>query len=118
GGGEGEYEDHEHYGTAEPSEQTPIETYHFQEGDLGNLALITGAAELQTSGNSEAAQQFLSFLLSRHAQEYAAQSVHEYPVVRGIPLPEYMLEEDKAFNLSPDYNYEQLQQLDGTLNLL
>lgn len=118
GGGEGEYEDHEHYGEAEPDEGAPIETYHFENGDIGNLALITGAAELQTSNNSEAAHQFISFLLSKQAQEYAAQSVHEYPVLRGISLPDYMLEEEKAFELSPEYDYEQLQQLEGTLNLL
>lgn len=118
GGGEGEYEDHEHYGTAEPDASAPIKTYHFKDGDIGNLALVTGASELKTSHHSEEAQKFLSFLLSKQAQEYAAQSVHEYPVIKGISLPEYMLKEQKAFELSPDYDYEKLQQLEGTLNLL
>jgi hypothetical protein len=29
-----------------------------------------------------------------------------------------MLDEEEAFELSPEYNYEQLQQLEETLNLL
>jgi iron(III) transport system substrate-binding protein len=95
-----------------------VETYHFAEGDVGNLAMVTGAAQLSTAGDSEKAQQFLSFLLSQQAQEFAAESVHEYPVVRGIELPDYMLEAEKALELSPDYDYEQLKQLEGTLNLL
>lgn len=118
GGGEGEYEDHEHYGEEDPDDNASIETYHFRNGDIGNLALITGAALLKTSENSETAQQFLSFLLSKKAQEYAAQSVHEYPVIRDVALPGYMLDEENAFQLSPEYDYEQLQQLEGTLNLL
>jgi len=118
GGGEGEYENETHYGEEKTQKDAPIQTYHFEDGDLGNLALVTGAAELQTSGDSKAAQQFLSFLLSKQAQSYAAQSVHEYPVIRDVTLPKYMLEVDKAFDLSPEYDYEKLQQLEGTLNLL
>lgn len=118
GGGEGEYENEVYYNQDEPDENAAIKTYHFKQGDIGNLALVTGAAELQTSENSEDAQKFLSFLLSKQAQEYAANSVHEYPVIQGVDLPQYMLDEEETFKLSPDYDYEKLQQLEGTLNLL
>lgn len=118
GGAEGYYEDHEHYGEDEPDPNARFQTYHFAEGDIGNLALVTGAAQLKTADNSELAQQFLSFLLSKEAQEFAAKSVNEYPAIRGVSLPDYMLDEEAAFELSPDYDYEQLQQLDETLNLL
>ena len=118
GGAEGYYEGYEHYGQPEPDPEANYETYHFAEGDIGNLALVTGAAQLRTADNAELAHKFLSFLLSQEAQSYAAQSVNEYPVTRGIDLPDYMLNEDKAFELSPEYNYEQLQQLDETLSLL
>lgn len=118
GGGEGEYEDFEYGNQIDSNAEAPIKTYHFKEGDIGNLALVTGAAELQTSGDSEAAQKFLSFLLSRKAQEYAAKSVHEYPVIQGVDIPNYMRGVDKAFELSPEYDYEKLQQLEGTLNML
>jgi len=118
GGGEGEYENETYYGEKGPDESAPIETYHFAKNDIGNLALVTGASELQTSKDHQAAQKFLSFLLSKQAQRYAATSVHEYPVIRDVDLPEYMLQEEEAFELSPKYDYEQLQQLEGTLNML
>lgn len=105
-------------GEEESDSDSTISTYHFAEGDIGNLALVTGAGQLNTADDPELAQQFLSFLLSKNAQEYAAQSVHEYPAIRGVSLPEYMLNEEAAFELSPEYNYEQLQELDETLNLL
>ncbi|MCW9707076.1 iron ABC transporter substrate-binding protein [Fodinibius salsisoli] len=118
GGKEGYFEDHEHYGEDEPNPDANIETYHFENGDIGNLALVTGATQLKTADDPELVAEFLSFLLSKQAQEYAAQSVNEYPVIEEVALPEYMLESKKALKLSPDYDYEQLQQLEGTLNLL
>lgn len=118
GGAEGEYEDHEEYGENGPDSNADIATYNFESGDVGNLALVTGAAQLVTADDSEKVQQFLSFLLSQQAQEFAAQSVHEYPVIRGVELPGYMLNADDALELSPEYDYEQLKQLEGTLNLL
>ncbi|WP_445665261.1 iron ABC transporter substrate-binding protein [Fodinibius sp. AD559] len=118
GGKEGYFEDHEHYGEEGPNPDANIETYHFEEGDIGNLALVTGATQLKTADNGELAQQFLSFLLSKQAQEYAAKSVNEYPVMDNVTLPDYMLDAKKATQLSPEYDYEQLQQLEGTLNLL
>lgn len=95
-----------------------IETHYFGNGDIGNLALVTGAGVLNTSDNSELAQQFLSFLLSEQAQRYAAEAVHEYPVIRDIEVTDIMLGEDQAFEMSPDYDYEQLSQLEETLDLL
>ncbi|WP_217988361.1 iron ABC transporter substrate-binding protein [Aliifodinibius salipaludis] len=118
GGKEGYFEDHEHYGDEGPNPDASIETYHFEEGDIGNLALVTGATQLQTADNAKLAQQFLSFLLSKQAQEYAAETVNEYPVMDNVTLPDYMLDAKKASQLSPEYDYEQLQQLEGTLNLL
>lgn len=118
GGKEGYFEDHEHYGEEGPNPGASIETYHFAEGDIGNLALITGASVLQTADHPELAHRFLNFLLSAEAQEYAATSVNEYPVMENVTLPDYMLNAEEAIRLSPDYDYEQLQQLEGTLNLL
>ncbi|MDZ7658212.1 iron ABC transporter substrate-binding protein [Fodinibius sp.] len=105
-------------GSGEIDPNATVEMYHFAEGDVGNLAMVTGAAQLATSDNAEKAQQFLSFLLSKQAQKFAAESVHEYPVIRDVELPDYMLDAEKAFELSPEYDYEQLKQLEGTLNLL
>ena len=117
GGAEGEYEGHEEAPvTAAP--EAPVETYHFAPGDVGNLALVTGAGILSSSEQQDKARRFLSFLLSPEAQSYAAQSVHEYPVVKGVQLPEYMLSVDSALALSPSIDLEKLRNLSGTLELM
>ena len=118
GGKEGYFEDHAHYGEEGPNPDANIETYHFKKGDIGNLALVTGVSQLKTAENSELAQKFIGFLLSKQAQEYAAESVNEYPVTDEAELPEYMLEARETLKLSPDYDYEELKKLEGTLNLL
>lgn len=118
GGKEGYFEDHEHYGEEGPGPNANIETYHFEKEDIGNLALVTGASQLKTADNPELAQRFLSFLISKRAQEYAAESVNEYPVTHEAELPEYLLDAKESSQLSPEYDYEELQQLEETLGML
>ncbi len=124
GGAEGEYEGHEEDEEHEEEEEesvqasAPVKTYHFASGNLGNLALVTGAGVLQTSSQNEAAEQFLKFLLSRQAQSFAANRVNEYPVRSGTTVPEYMSPVDKALDLSPEFEMEKLQNMDPTLDLL
>ncbi|MFH5833822.1 extracellular solute-binding protein [Halalkalibaculum sp. DA3122] len=118
GGAEGEYEEEVYFDEPVVDENAPVETYHFATGDIGNLALVTGASLLQTSDQDQVALEFLRFLVSEEAQRYAADVVHEYPVINTVTLPEYMLESEKAINISPEYDYENLQNLGGTLNLL
>ena len=103
---------------ATPRPQAPVETYHFEAGDVGNLALVTGAGALQTSNSSAEARRFLQFLLSEEAQQFAAQTLNEYPVVDGVAVPEYMMPVDEALRLSPDFDFERLKELDATLDLL
>lgn len=108
------------YGNAESAgdRYAPVETYHFAPGDVGNLALVTGAAQLATSDQSEQAQRFLQFLLSDQAQGFATTIVNEYPVVDGVEVPEYMTPVSETLQLSPTFNYERLSELDATLQLL
>jgi iron(III) transport system substrate-binding protein len=95
-----------------------LATYHFASGDVGNLALVTGAGILDTSTNPEGAARFLSYLLSPAAQAEAARRAFEYPVVRGAPVPAGSVGFDDALRLGPDLDFDQLQDLDGTLRLL
>ncbi|PSQ97912.1 MAG: iron ABC transporter substrate-binding protein [Bacteroidetes bacterium SW_9_63_38] len=123
GGAEGEYEGHEDEEEHEEEEKAapasaPVDTYRFQNGDLGNLALVTGAGVLQTSNQSAEAQRFLQFLLSEQAQSYAANRVNEYPMVSGTEVPDYMVPVDRALTLSPEFELERLQEMDPTLDLL
>lgn len=118
GGAEGEYEEEIYFDEPEVDSNAPVQTYHFKTGDIGNLALVTGATLLKTSDHNDVALEFMRFLVSSEAQEYAAEVVHEYPVIQNVDLPDYMLDSKKALKISPDYNYEHLQNLGETLNML
>lgn len=124
GGEEGEFEGREDAATEALEEQgpqaaAPVALYHFQPGDVGNLALVTGAGLITHSRKQTAALRFLAFLLGPTAQTWAAEEVYEYPVIRGITTPAFMTPADSAFGLSPPgFDFEQLGQLDGTLNLM
>ena len=64
---------------AERGEGFKARNYFFDNGDLGGLFLVSGAAVLKSSDNQEAAQTFVDYLLSEKAQEYFADHDHEYP---------------------------------------
>lgn len=98
--------------------EAAVETHYFAPGDIGNLALVTGAGVLQTSDQSEAAQDFLQFLLSEEAQAFAANTLNEYPLIDNADTPSYLMPIDEAQQLSPDFNLERLSELDATLQLL
>jgi iron(III) transport system substrate-binding protein len=96
----------------------PLATHYFAPGNVGNLALVTGAGVLETSDQPTAARRFLSFLLSDEAERYAADEVYEYPVVDLGTLPDYLLPFGEAQRLSPSFDYEQLREMEPTLDLL
>ncbi|MEM1054759.1 MAG: extracellular solute-binding protein [Bacteroidota bacterium] len=95
-----------------------IAIHTFTPGDPGNLSLVTGAGVLDTSMRQRAARQFLAFLLSDEAQQFAVESTREIPVVKGASAPEGFLPFETAVQLAPDLDVERLRELDGTLALL
>jgi len=119
GGPEGEFE-HPEVGKKPlvPDRQAPIEMYHFASGDVGNLALATGAGQLATSDQPGDVRDFLQFLLSEQAQRFAATRVNEYPVVEDVQVPEYMTPVREMLQISPTFDFRQLSDLDATLRLL
>ena len=120
GGEEGEFEDEEEEEEEEEMEgrDAPVAIHRFAPGDVGNLALVTGASVLGTATHRDNALRFLDYLLSTEAQESAAETVHEYPVVRGATLPSYFMPFDEAVRLGPDLDFERLRDMEGTLRLL
>jgi len=123
GGAEGEYEEEEGEEEHEeeeggPSPNAPVETYHFGDGNVGNLALVTGVGHLSTSDEPEKARRFIRFLWSETAQQLAATQVNEYPVVEGVQVPGYMTPVEDVLPLSPTFDFERLSDLDATLQLL
>lgn len=95
----------------------PIGTYYFADGDVGGLALVTGAGILKTSKNPASANRFLLWLLSPKGQQFFASEVIEYPVAKGVVLTSNLLPINQAVAKSPKIDFEKLP-LDTALKLL
>jgi iron(III) transport system substrate-binding protein len=57
----------------------------FIAGDAGNLLMLAGVGIPKNSRRKVLARKLVTFLLSREAQDYFAQTGYEYPVVPGVP---------------------------------
>lgn len=95
----------------------PIGTYYFADGDVGGLALITGAGILKTSKNPASANRFLLWLLSPKGQQFFTSEIIEYPVVKGVVLTANLLPINQAVAKSPKVDFEKLP-LEAALRLL
>lgn len=63
----------------------PVAQTHFADGDAGNMINVAGVGILKSSQNKEAAERFITFLLSPKAQTYFADTIYEYAVVGEAP---------------------------------
>lgn len=94
----------------------PVKNYYLENGDPGALVLVSGAGVLNTAENPKAAEDFLEYALSDEAQQYFADSDFEYPLAAGVEA------DDKVVPLSeiesPDVDQSNLDDLEGTLELL
>ena len=85
----------------------------FQGEDVGNLI---NAAGVGIVSDSEAAREFVSYLLSREGQNYFAEATHEYPLVRGIePIDQLTPLADVP---APEFDLNDLDALAATLELI
>lgn len=103
---------------AHEAQKDAVGVHHFEPGDVGNLALVTGAAILKPGEADPNARRFVEFLLSDPAQDDAANRGFEYPVVRGIEKKSYLLPLDQALQLGPELDLERLRELEATLALM
>jgi len=94
----------------------PARNYYLKNGDPGALVNVAGIGILNTADNSDEAEQFLNFMLSEEAQQYFADDTFEYPLIEGVSPNEDLvpLSEIEA----PDINLGDLDDLEGTLDLL
>ncbi len=90
--------------------------YYLPGGDPGALVIVAGTGVLDSAANPQAAQSFIRFMLSEEAQQYFADKTFEYPLIEGVkpveglkPLSEIQ---------TPDVNLGDLNDLQGTLDLL
>ncbi len=94
----------------------PADNYYFQNGDPGTLVNAAGIGILNTSDNTDAAEEFLEFMLSEEAQTYFANETFEYPLIEGIPVNEELIPLSEI--QTPDIDLSNLDDLQGTLELL
>lgn len=103
---------------AEQGESFPARNHFLAAGDPGALINVAGVGVLSSADASAqaAAHQLIEFLLGTEAQSYFAQQTFEYPlretIERPIDLP--ALSEIR----SPNVDLTELQDLQGTLDLL
>ena len=85
----------------------------FQGEDVGNLI---NAAGVGIVNDSEAAREFVSFLLSAEGQQYFGEQTHEYPLVRGLePVDALTPLRDIP---APNFDLNDLDSLKETLDLI
>ena len=65
-------------------EQHRAGNYDLSDEDIGSLLIITAASMTKNVANREAAQEFISYLLSPSAQRYFTTNTYEYPLAGGI----------------------------------
>ena len=101
---------------AEEGESFAARNYHPSGGGPGALVMVSGAGVLATAPNGENARKFVSFLLSKVAQQYFASQTFEYPLVEGV-LTNRLLTPLAEIN-RPDVALSDLSDLAGTTELL
>jgi iron(III) transport system substrate-binding protein len=108
-----------HYYLYEKRTENPdlsAQNYYFTNGDIGGLINVAGIGVLANSDQLAEAQAVVRYLLGEEAQTYFAEQTFEYPLASGVspsadlpPLDEYEV---------PDVNLNDLDDLEGTLELL
>lgn len=96
----------------------PVEQTGFTAGDVGNLVNIAGAGVLKTSQHQDAAQKFVSYLLSAGSQQFFASNTYEYPVVADVAPDAQLRPLSDLRDGAPQVDLESLEDLQGTLDLL
>jgi iron(III) transport system substrate-binding protein len=100
----------------EQGEGFKARNYFFDNGDLGGLFLVSGAAVLKTSKNQSDAQKFIEYLLGPAGQTYFANNDFEYPLVEGT-APDPQLPPIKGLK-TPNIDLSDLDDLKGSLELM
>lgn len=102
---------------AQQGEQFPVRN-HYTAGDAGSIVNIAGVGVLAASANREAALKFVEFLLSEEIQQYFTDNNYEYPVITSGGVATNPLLLPLADIKTPDIDLTNLQDLQGTLELL
>ena len=69
---------------AEGADAVVAKNHYFINGDVGGLINVAGVGVLESSKNTNAANQLVKFLLSVQGQEYFGLKTFEYPLAAGV----------------------------------
>lgn len=94
----------------------PIENHYFEAGDPGSLVNVAGVGVLANGPDQQSALAMVDALLSPEIQGYFAETTYEYPLIEGVETDEELL--PLADVGSPDIDLSDLDDLEGTLELL
>lgn len=96
----------------------PVAQTFFGNGDIGNLANVTGVGVLASSSNQQAAQEFVAFLLSDESQRFFTEVNQEYPITTTVEPAAVLVGGAEVDAASPDVDLADIDDLQGTLELL
>jgi iron(III) transport system substrate-binding protein len=94
----------------------PARNYHLRAGDAGAIVNIAGAGIVNTAANPEAAEAFIRYMLSEAGQTYFNTQTHEYPLSAAIEVNPLLVPLEQI--QTPELDLSNLDDLEGTLNLL
>jgi iron(III) transport system substrate-binding protein len=94
----------------------PARNYHLPAGDAGAMVNVAGAGILNTAANPTAAETFIRYMLSETGQTYFNTETNEYPLSANIELNALLVPLEQIE--TPDIDLSNLDDLDGTLQLL
>ncbi len=97
-------------------EKFPARNYHPRSGGIGAMTNVAGVGIVDATDNAEAAEAFINFLLRESSQEYFNSETNEYPLSADITLNPLLTPMSTID--TPDIDLSNLDDLDGTLQLL
>lgn len=102
---------------AEQGDGFKARNYYFTNGDIGGLMNVAGSGVIATSGNPEAAEALIRFMLQPAAQEYFAEETFEFPLIEGVSPSADFIPELTAL-VPVDIDLTELADLEATVALL
>ena len=96
----------------------PVAQTFFADGDIGNLANVTGIGVVAASDQQETMHRFIAFLLSEEAQRFFTNDNHEYPITTTVQPHPSLVSNEEAVRAAPEVDLGAIDDLEGTLELL
>lgn len=96
----------------------PVGQTFFDDGDIGNLANVTGIGVVAGTDQAESVHRFIAFLLSDEAQTFFTDDNQEYPITSTVAPNAALAPLGDPIAASPLVDLASIDDLQGTLELL